>query len=408
VHNPILSNALAYCERGWSVLPTKRADKKPALRGWSEFQRRRATEGELRGWFGDGEANVSVITGEVSGGLCVRDFDAEDSYARWADANPLSAKTLPTVATGRPGGHHVYFGANREVREAISLEAGKTGHGKITLGDGELSIGSGSYVQAPPSIHPNGSAYEWVVPLGCETPVVDPRSAGLLKDWSPVQPDSSTPNATESTEAIISVFSGISALSVALDESHSVLSVDLEVEEAIRKTLPAGGGQRNDLEFQFARELKSIPRLAGKDASELKVLVRSWYDAALPFIGTKDWETTWFTFLEAWGNVKFAAGEDVADQCFQEVIRHEPPRCAEGYESKKLRLLVSLCHMLQQKQGERPFFLSCRTAARLLTVDPKTASLWLRGLCADGVLRVAERPPRGSLRANRYQFIGAI
>ena len=95
--------ALAYARRGWSIIPVL---GKKAAGLWKPFQKR-AAEATLRKMFAKkGVTGLAVITGKVSGGLAVRDFDDADAYDAWANANPEDAASSPTVRTAR--GYHVY------------------------------------------------------------------------------------------------------------------------------------------------------------------------------------------------------------------------------------------------------------------------------------------------------------
>ena len=88
-------------ERGWSIIPV-RADKRPAIKSWSEFQTRPATLAELEQWAKlDQVAGWAVVTGAVSR-LIVLDFDGEAGLATMKRLG-LSAH----VRTGS-GGAHVY------------------------------------------------------------------------------------------------------------------------------------------------------------------------------------------------------------------------------------------------------------------------------------------------------------
>ena len=66
--------ALDYLYRGWSVIPLRARDKRPAV-PWQDFQTARASEQEVHGWFARRpENNVAIVTGAVSG-LVVLDID---------------------------------------------------------------------------------------------------------------------------------------------------------------------------------------------------------------------------------------------------------------------------------------------------------------------------------------------
>ena len=393
----VLPAALEYARAGWSVIPIAPSGKK-AAKNWRCAQKHRATEIEVDYLFRDSDFNLAVVLGNVSGGLAVRDFDPEGSYTRWAAENQLLAKTFPVVATGRPGGHHAYFRMAEDVLTEIRQQFSSTGRGAIDLGDGELRCDTGCYVVLPPSRHPDGPVYQWVVPLDGEVPLIDPREVGLVRCWA---------NAGDTSSAGHPMTQRVQRVTASVLSAHSALSVSSElVELAIRRTLPPGPGQRRNKLFQLARQLKAIPELADRSAGELRPVVEESHQAALPYIKTKPLEASVWNFREAWDRVRFPAGEDIVGRCFAAAKDRAPPKCAEQYEGPGVRRLVALCRELQREYGERPFFLSCRTAGSLLGIGHKTASNWLRGLCGDGILGVVERPPRPTRKALRYKYLG--
>ncbi len=68
--SPVLEAALDYLSRGWSILPVSQ-DKRP-LRPWAEFQTRRPTEAEVRGWYAKWpSAGVGIVCGKISGHIVV-------------------------------------------------------------------------------------------------------------------------------------------------------------------------------------------------------------------------------------------------------------------------------------------------------------------------------------------------
>jgi biotin operon repressor len=107
----------------------------------------------------------------VSGDLAVRDFDVTGAYERWRDENETLARELPTVKTAR--GFHVYA-------RSPDLRFRK-------LPDGEWRT-EGHYVAAPPSLHPRGVRYTWVIepPRDGIGLLVDPVDAGLVPRGSTV------------------------------------------------------------------------------------------------------------------------------------------------------------------------------------------------------------------------------
>lgn len=146
--NPTLEAALGYARRGWPVVPLKARSKEPAsAHGVKDAT---TSEGVIRGWFEDHPNwNVGIATGAP--GPMVLDVDNPDH----PDAPDIDDFTS-VVLSGR--GFHVYFAPDDQ----------------RTLGThfGELR-GKGSYVLAPPSVHPSGEPYRWVRPHRELVPVPD-------------------------------------------------------------------------------------------------------------------------------------------------------------------------------------------------------------------------------------------
>ncbi|MEX2187397.1 MAG: bifunctional DNA primase/polymerase, partial [Pirellulales bacterium] len=66
--------ATSYLRSGLCVLPAILAEKRPALSGWKQYQRRLPTERQVTAWFADGPP-VCMLAGAVSGNLEMIDFD---------------------------------------------------------------------------------------------------------------------------------------------------------------------------------------------------------------------------------------------------------------------------------------------------------------------------------------------
>jgi len=130
-----------------NLIPLIHGDKKP-VREWKEYQQRKITKEEIDTFFLRNTHNVGVVCGAISDNLYVIDFDTEEVFKRFF----AKVDGLTVVKTGR--GYHVYFKAETPVKTL-----------KIHDSEGrEIATlkGEGSYVVAPPSLHPSGTPYEFV------------------------------------------------------------------------------------------------------------------------------------------------------------------------------------------------------------------------------------------------------
>jgi Bifunctional DNA primase/polymerase, N-terminal len=139
-----------YTAHGWSVIPVRPGEKRPAVR-WQDYEVRRPGEGELERWWRNGSRlGVGVVTGRVSG-IAVVDADGELGLAT---LEILELPRTPTVRTGS-GGRHLYF---RHTGGKICTTA--------AILPGVDVRGDGGFVVAPPTVHPSGRPYRWEVELG--------------------------------------------------------------------------------------------------------------------------------------------------------------------------------------------------------------------------------------------------
>ena len=59
--------ALDFLSRGWSVIPIRETEKRPAV-AWKAFQRKCASEETVHDWFSRApNSNVAIVTGALSG-----------------------------------------------------------------------------------------------------------------------------------------------------------------------------------------------------------------------------------------------------------------------------------------------------------------------------------------------------
>jgi len=160
--NLLLESALKYASLGFSVIPLITRGKKPAIKSWTEYQKRHATSNELEEWFGNGSKNnIGIVTGEISN-IDVIDLDSQDAVQYAEDHN---FPTTPSVKTGK--GFHYYYKHKDGVRNFQKRD---------DLPGIDLR-GEGGYVVAPPSIHASGQQYQWVDGKG-----IDDMPYGVLPD----------------------------------------------------------------------------------------------------------------------------------------------------------------------------------------------------------------------------------
>jgi KaiC/GvpD/RAD55 family RecA-like ATPase len=144
--NLMLNAALQYQQMGFSVIPLRPKEKLP-LFPWSEFQKRRATESEIRKWWMDcPNANVGIVTGTISG-VAVVDLDGTVGISNGV------RMSLPSTMTSLTGGGRQLF---YKYREGVCNSASKIAEGVDVRGEG-------GYIVAPPSVHPNGKRYQWLM-----------------------------------------------------------------------------------------------------------------------------------------------------------------------------------------------------------------------------------------------------
>lgn len=355
--NTFLQAALAYARRDWSIIPIRHkpgtGGKQPALKAWKQYQVRRPTDAELCAMFnGQRLDGLAVILGDVSDGLVCRDFDVRAAYEKWADEHPDLAALLPTVETAR--GLHVYFLA--DVRRIIIYP------------DGELR-GAG-YCLLPPSRHPSGATYRWLVPLpDGPLPLVDPYACGLAS----LTEESSKEQKPEKRPLLY-----------AAERS----SVTLPPE--VRATLPTQPGQRHHAIFNLVRLLKGTH--PGAESEQFRSLFADWFERARPHVETQDFGLSWGEFCDGWRLCRYPRGE---------LLRALAAAAGAGSDEERA---IRVCAALQAYAGDAPFFLGCRTLGRVLGITHAKAAEVLRGLVAAGRLIIVERHTHS--RATRYRYPG--
>lgn len=136
----MLDEALDYLNAGLCVLPAIRAEKRPALPNWKQYQRRLPTERQVRAWFADDVA-CCLLTGAASGNLELLDFDCEgDRFERWRELVTSESPGLCdqlVIERSQTGGRHVIYrcespvpGNRKLARQSVEFESAEP----VTIG----------------------------------------------------------------------------------------------------------------------------------------------------------------------------------------------------------------------------------------------------------------------------------
>lgn len=128
---------------GLNVIPCQPKKKEPAV-AWKKYQTEKYIE-EI-----PNENNIAVLCGAISGGLVVIDLDAPE-LIKEIDFEGIKKSTL--VVQSGSGGYHIYCKPVNEKIHTMRLQNEKGQHVDIQS--------DGTYVLAPPSIHPDsGEEYK--------------------------------------------------------------------------------------------------------------------------------------------------------------------------------------------------------------------------------------------------------
>jgi hypothetical protein len=163
--NATLAAALEYAAHGFSVIPFQRARKAPALRGGEihRFRAQAAPVRRLRRWFAGDRHNVGLLTGSPWR-LLVLDVDGEVGLR---SVRGLPNPPTPRVLTRR--GYHAWFRYDGPPRAT-----------RIKALPGIDILVDNWQVLAPPSVHPNGTAYAWQDMLTLTDLLLAPTPAWIL------------------------------------------------------------------------------------------------------------------------------------------------------------------------------------------------------------------------------------
>lgn len=145
MNQQLQQTASCYVQQGLSTLPARRADKRPCIGSWKQYQQRRPTPAEIQAWFSNPQDGVCIITGSVSGHLEIIDFDnGGELFDAWYQLIPSDLRDRLVIEQTPSGGWHVIYRCQAPVSGNMKLAQRDTG-GKIhtlieTRGEGGLFL----------------------------------------------------------------------------------------------------------------------------------------------------------------------------------------------------------------------------------------------------------------------------
>lgn len=141
--------AIHYLDLDWNIMPIESSGKKPRLYKWEQYQNERVTPELAEEWwdFNWPLANIALICGQISN-IVVMDIDDISIV----NMGITFEHRIPETAMSKTSrGLHLFFKYPR---------GGKFPSFK---GQGFDLQSDGKYVIIPPSVHPTGAIYSWLI-----------------------------------------------------------------------------------------------------------------------------------------------------------------------------------------------------------------------------------------------------
>lgn len=324
--------------------------------------------------------NIGVALGRVSDNLVTIDFDKDSYVQAFLAVNPPLGDTLQTRAAR---GCNIWVRCSggyppcRQLKNESGTEIGEW------RADGNQTI--------IPGTHPEGMPYQFVV----EKPVITIGYEAII--W----PDSILPPspATESMRV-----RGVGQKEVV---GVGVCDVGLSlgrVGDLNSQVAPKDFHQNNASLFKLARLVRSYEGAIGRLATEeeLEFVFDRWCLVARRF-----WRHTrddyWAEFLEAYHYARIGLDEDPTEVAYNRA-RATPLPVVTGFSDERVRLLVAICHEMEQQLHGNSFFLPTRKLGRLLGAHWSSVARWLVALEPLSAIHLApgEVRRRGGTRCPRY------
>jgi len=187
---PITDAAHAYLSAGLCALPAIRAEKRPAVGRWKQYQTRMPTSAELSAWLanrhgrsGKGPDAVCILCGQASGNVEAIDFDLPSPrlreagvggklFSAWWDRVPADLRDRLVIEITPSGGRHVIYRCVARISGNLKLAQRKADGKVVTLIE---TRGEGGLILCAPT-----AGYEIVQGDLCDPPCLTEAERDVL------------------------------------------------------------------------------------------------------------------------------------------------------------------------------------------------------------------------------------
>lgn len=168
--------------------------------------------------------------------------------------------------------------------------------------------------------------------------------------------------------------------------------------------------------LKLARLALTLRKRLGRKLTqnELEAMFNCWHGLTYqqdPAFVWREYAEYWHEFATLAVTVKVPLDENPVDHAWRLSLERPLPSAALSgpyAQSPRIQRLIALCCELANANGDdKPFFLSCRDAARLIGTSWVHAATQLRGLVISGVIEEISKGTRGQNgNATEYRWIG--
>jgi len=277
----LLEAARKYVKDGYSIIPIKKGEKRPSI-NWDIYQNRLPLENELCDWFENTTNQIGIVTGCVSGGLFILDFDGENWLESCTEFLTRFGEFVDSLIVQAGSGKPHVYGICPDMPKDLTRKVKKyfDAEGKII---GEVEVRANNHQSlCPPSLHPSGGQYGFVNDIKSPVSISLEKLNEILVWMNEGQKVNSTPD-TQSNDMPPEV-----ELTPTQRRSLAKFYVSRLAGQCRR------GANRNDKGYELARSLNDI----GMPVEEAEEFMKR-FQALVPRVKLKDGIDDRYTIEEA-------------------------------------------------------------------------------------------------------------